>query len=192
MLFESQPPRMKRLRTHFHSFMLDVHSRLHEMRQSGAHRDALPVLAHEIAAEAKLLCFDEFQVTDVADAMILKRLFTCLFEEGVNVVFTSNREPEELYKNGLNRSLFLPFIDLLRERCVVYQLDSGVDYRKMSTASLNTVYYSPPIELVSSSSSSSSSSPQHSEGVYRLVEATKAASLSLHKAFEALTQVTFI
>jgi cell division protein ZapE len=110
--------------------MLDVHERIERERR--AHSDE-PVakVAADLAAEATLLCFDEFQVNDIADAMILERLFRALLEAGTVVVATSNRAPERLYENGLQRERFLPFIALLGERLDIVELDSGRDYRLM-------------------------------------------------------------
>lgn len=142
-------------RVHFHEFMADVHDRIAKWRatDAGAKRrhkgvdrkapdDPMPPVAYDLASEASLLCFDEFQVTDIADAMILGRLFTALFDNGVIVVATSNRAPDALYKDGLNRQLFTPFIELLKEKTDVVELVAARDYRldKLSGA---PVYHQP-------------------------------------------------
>ncbi|MEM5515798.1 cell division protein ZapE [Henriciella sp. AS95] len=129
-------------RVHFHEFMGRVQDEMNTWREMSdterrraAHRvrkagnDPIAPVAKLIASEAKLLCFDEFQVTQIADAMILGRLFEDLFERRVTVVATSNRHPDELYKNGLNRQLFLPFIDIIKDQCEVFHLASERDYR---------------------------------------------------------------
>jgi cell division protein ZapE len=115
-------------RLHFHAFMSEAHERIARGRAT-TDGDPIPFVAIEMAAEATLLCFDEFQVTDIADAMILSRLFHGLFERGVVMVATSNTAPENLYRDGLNRGLFLPFIDSLQQEVDVLQLESGHDYR---------------------------------------------------------------
>lgn len=122
--------RRKRKRAHFHEFMLDVHQRIHEFKKIHPKKDPIPPVALGLAKEARLFCFDEFQVTDIADAMIMKRLFTLLFDMGVVVVSTSNRPPDTLYEGGLNRSLFLPFIDTIHETFDVVPMDKLHDYRR--------------------------------------------------------------
>jgi cell division protein ZapE len=133
LFFAACPVRRKR-RAHFHAFMLDVHERLRSYRSKlkfGEILEGDPVIltADDLAEEAWVLCFDEFHVTDIADAMILGRLFTRLFERNVVVVATSNVEPAELYREGLNRALFLPFIEMLSERVEVVRLEARTDFR---------------------------------------------------------------
>jgi cell division protein ZapE len=115
-------------RVHFHEFMLETHQRLRDARRSGD-GDPIEPVAGQIAAEAQLLCFDEMQVTNPADAMIVSRLFGMLLEEGVKVVTTSNRPPGDLYKDGLNRELFIPFIELIERRMLVVEVNGPTDYR---------------------------------------------------------------
>jgi cell division protein ZapE len=124
-------------RAHFHEFMADVHDRIAEAR-ADVPGDPIPHVARAIAKEAVLLCFDELHVTDIADAMILGRLFEGLFAAGTVVVATSNARPSELYKNGLNRQLFLPFISLVGSRMEVVELKAVKDFRldKLSVAQL--------------------------------------------------------
>ncbi len=131
----------RKWRIHFHAFMLEVHKRLHQLDTRTD--NALMDVAEQIAEQNRLLCFDEFQVHDIADAMLLSRLFQALFAHDVRVVTTSNRVPEDLYLNGLHRDRFLPFIDLLKERLEVTSLAGELDYRKQHLQQLQTTYFTP-------------------------------------------------
>ncbi|WP_265528964.1 cell division protein ZapE [Sphingomicrobium marinum] len=127
LAFETIDAEPKR-RVHFHAFMLDVHARLRVMRDAGKD-DPLIRVAEEIASEARFLAFDEMQVTNTADAAIMGRLFTALIDKGVGIVTTSNRPPSDLYKDGLNRELFLPFIRLIEAQMQIVELNGPTDYR---------------------------------------------------------------
>lgn len=116
-------------RYHFNEFMGRAHDQIAVLRKS-LEGDPIPEVAAILAKEAKLLCFDEFYVTDIADAMILGRLFTALYKEGVVIIATSNCPPDDLYKDGLNRQLFLPFIDLFKERMEIHEVTTTTDYRQ--------------------------------------------------------------
>ncbi|KAK7206569.1 AFG1-like ATPase-domain-containing protein [Myxozyma melibiosi] len=134
---------LSKRRIHFHAFMQDVHKRNHALkREHGADCDTVPFLAAALADESRVFCFDEFQVVDVADAMILRRLFEALIHHGVVFVITSNRAPDELYKNGIQRQSFIPCIELIKERLQVICLDSPTDYRRIERP-LKNVYHSP-------------------------------------------------
>jgi len=154
IFFNNTPVGSKR-RVHFHEFMAETHERIaayraaaerekraHPGRSRRSLDDPMPPVAHDIAREARLLCFDEFQVTDIADAMILGRLFDALFAEGVVMVATSNRHPDDLYTDGINRQLFLPAIALLKERLDIVNLDARRDYR-LARLEGARVYHSP-------------------------------------------------
>ena len=138
-LFHAGVDTSPKRRIHFHEFMLDVHERIHAHRQSSG-EDPIPAVAAQVASSARLLCFDELQVTNVADAMILSRLFTALLDAGTTVVATSNRPPRDLYKDGLNRQLFLPFVDLLEARLDVVGLNGPTDYRLERLGGMPTYY----------------------------------------------------
>jgi cell division protein ZapE len=144
LFFDTSPVTRKR-RAHFHEFMLDVHDRIFAFRQEiklGEHDDEDPIkhVAEELAEQAWLLCFDEFHVTDIADAMILGRLFTQLFDHGVIMVATSNVAPGDLYKDGLNRTLFVPFIAMLEAHMDVVRLEARTDFRLEKLAGLPVWY----------------------------------------------------
>ena len=145
MFFDSADIPHKR-RVHFHQFMIEAHEALHRWRQShddNAERDdPIHTVADEIAESAWLLCFDELQVTDIADAMILGRLFEALFERGIVVVCTSNTPPDDLYRDGLQRELFLPFLGLIRERLDLLELAAAKDYRRQRLIGART-WHSP-------------------------------------------------
>jgi cell division protein ZapE len=154
IFFNNSDFRPKR-RVHFHEFMAEIHERVaafrarserEKRRHRGASKtsldDPMPPVAFDVAREAKLLCFDEFHVTDIADAMILGRLFEALFREGVVIVATSNRRPDDLYTDGLNRRLFLPFIDLLNRKLDVMEIETGKDFR-LARLKAAPVYYAP-------------------------------------------------
>ena len=128
-------------RVHFHAFMQEIHAAMHEVRKTGAD-DAIAPVADDVAKSVRLLAFDEMQITDITDAMIVGRLFERLFAAGVVVVTTSNRVPDDLYKDGLNRNLFLPFIELIKERMVVHEMVSPKDYRQDRLAGTQ-VYFTP-------------------------------------------------
>lgn len=146
LFFESCSVTNKKKRVHFHRFMLDVHAEIHQIKlgkiklRSLKQKNPIPTVAKLIASRYWLLCLDEFQVTDVVDAMILRQLFSHLFQDGVILVATSNRKPDDLYKSGLQRSAFLPFIPLLKSNCYIKCLDSQTDYRKMPTE-IKKVYF---------------------------------------------------
>lgn len=153
LFYSTVPASLSKKRIHFHQFMQYVHRRSHEIIKEqnldalgaakGKDIDPIPFLAAEIASSARLLCFDEFQVTDVADAMLLRRLLTSLLskEYGVVLFATSNRHPDELYVNGVQRESFIPCIELIKKRTEVIFLDSPTDYRKIPRPSLSVYYY---------------------------------------------------
>lgn len=128
-------------RVHFHAFMQDMHAGMHAFRKRGV-EDALRPVAEAVAEGTRLLCLDEMQIVDITDAMIVGRLFEALIGDGVAIVTTSNRRPDDLYRDGLNRGLFLPFIELIKERMVVHHLESPTDYRRHRLQGADS-YFSP-------------------------------------------------
>jgi protein AFG1 len=156
VFFEQAPvAEHKKARYHFHSFLAEVHKQIHQLKQDDLKREGRsftidtslennPIhrVGLKLASEVSLLCLDEFQVTDIADAVILSQLFGVLFYKGTVVVATSNRPPQDLYEGGLNRSYFLPFIDLLEKHCIVQSLQSKLDYRK-HMASCSSFFVTP-------------------------------------------------
>ncbi|GGA91438.1 cell division protein ZapE [Brucella endophytica] len=146
-MFYGLVPVKRKRRAHFNDFLADVHERIHAHRQAfkrgeTKQEDPIPPVADALAEAAWVLCFDEFTVTDIADAMILSRLFSALFERGVVLVATSNVAPDNLYRDGLNRQLFLSFIDLLKTHVDVVNLDARTDYR-LEKLNRQPVYVTP-------------------------------------------------
>jgi cell division protein ZapE len=141
LFYEACPIEQKR-RVHFNMFMLEVHAFIHEWRQNN-NTDAILGLAKKIRSAIHLLCLDEFHVTDIADAMILERLFSKLFELGLLVVMTSNRHPNDLYQGGLQREQFLSFTRLLQRESKIIELVAKEDYRLMHLHALEATYYFP-------------------------------------------------
>lgn len=148
-LFFQEAPVEKKRRAHFHEFMAEVHNRLAVARRE-AKDDPIVAVGTGIAAEARLLCLDELFVTDIADAMILNRLFGAIIEAGTVVVLTSNAKPSDLYKGGRNRDQFLPFIDLVEQNLELFQLETGHDYR-LEQLSQSTLYFTPDDEAAKAS-----------------------------------------
>ena len=139
----------KFMRIHFHEFMIKTHNSLHELRaKSYSKDDLLSSYAKIIQSETNIIFFDEFQVTNIADAMILSQLFTEFFNRKIKIVLTTNIFPDDLYKDGLQRELFLPFIELIKKKSKIFELDTGKDYRKLNLNN-DEVYFS-PINLATS------------------------------------------
>ena len=144
LLFDIVPLTKKR-RVHFHSFMSDVHKRINAFRKRSSEdrdgNDPIPSVAKALASDAWLLCFDEFEVRDVADAMIVGRLFSQIFSQGVVIVATSNRAPDDLYKGGLNRQLFVPFIELMKQQLEIIYLEGRKDHRLVRLRGMPVYHY---------------------------------------------------
>jgi cell division protein ZapE len=146
-VFFSSVPFEHKKRVHFHRFMQDVHAELGTIKH---HADPLVIVAQRIAQQARLICFDEFHVTDIADAMLLGRLLRELMQQGVVLVATSNHKPDELYMHGLQRSRFLPAITLLKERLDIVEIDAGIDYRLRMLEKVSAYHY--PLDKVAEDS----------------------------------------
>jgi len=149
---DSNMNNVKCRRVHYHDFMQDVHRRMHEAKKKAPPRDIskwdtyqpfdpVPPVGDTIIEECFVLCLDEFQVTDIADAMILKQLFAYLYDKGIILIATSNRPPNDLYKNGIQRSNFVPFIDMLKEKSHIVSLDPGVDYRRKNMGGADKLFF---------------------------------------------------
>lgn len=128
-------------RAHFHEFMADIHDRIADARKV-IDGDPIPHVASALASNVRLLCFDELHVTDIADAMVLSRLFKLLFQKGIVLVATSNAAPDELYRDGLNRELFAPFVDLIIDHATVWELAADRDYRQEKLGGMER-YFAP-------------------------------------------------
>merc|ERR1719373_87238 len=137
-LFYETAPIKKKRRTHFHSFMLEVHERLHSMRSKKGNVEVANIAKEIVEESGELFCFDEMNVTDIGDAVILRMLFEHMINNNAVLIMTSNRPPSDLYKNGLQRNLFIPCIELLERTCHIHNMDSGTDYRLLSTNESST------------------------------------------------------
>jgi len=195
--FFHQAPVDKKRRVHFHSFLQDVHKRIYALKQqdlktrgrdfhvdTSAQRNPIYRVAHQLASEVTLLCFDEFQVTDVADAMIIKQLFEVLFQCGTVMVATSNRPPSDLYEGGLNRNYFLPFLDILHQYCIVHELQSSVDYRTLLSEDLEDFF------IVDDEDGFDASSKQCDAIFTKLLQSTRPISMELVSAFNRTLNVS--
>eukprot|EP00760_Papus_ankaliazontas_P032640 PhM_4_TR5918/c0_g1_i2/m.61900/K18798/AFG1, LACE1; peroxisome-assembly ATPase len=141
MFYENLPRSVSSRRVHFHSFMIEAHKSIFDAKKSNRNSDGVEETTKRLIHDGEVLCFDEMMVTDIADAMVLKRLFDSFYRHGCVTVTTSNRPPDDLYKHGLNREIFVPFIEMLKVKCDVHNMDSDVDYRMLGTA--GSVYFTP-------------------------------------------------
>lgn len=137
----------KKLKVHFHTFMQDMHKNLHKWREQHSYTDKaydpIPEIANKLADKYQVICFDELQVNNIADAMILYRLFKVFYDRKLYIFFTSNRNPDDLFKDGLQREHFIPFIDLIKKNLTVFELDSHQDYRLTKLTSLKRAFITP-------------------------------------------------
>ncbi|CDK24728.1 unnamed protein product [Kuraishia capsulata CBS 1993] len=170
LFYDTVPSHLAKQRLHFHQFMQNLHKRSHQLKQEHGGKqdiDVIPILASELSQTATVLCFDEFQVTDVADAMLLRRLLTLVLrpDHGLILFATSNRAPDDLYINGIQRETFIPCIQLIKRMTNVIYLNSPTDYRKVPKP-VSNVYYSPPPGVAFNSASSRSQQKKHIETWY--------------------------
>jgi len=188
-------------RRSYHTLHTDVHQRIHNYKTKHPKADPIPPVAASIAIESRLLCFDEMQITDIADAMIIKRLFTILLDLGVVIVTTSNRPPCGLYEGGINRSIFLPFIDTLNERMIVVEMDGHHDYRRDESRLMNDNDEGTktlPTHVCTSTNSPSAANDilqqwfdQGSEGQREVIPVAMGRSIQVNKANDTCGWFTF-
>lgn len=194
LFFSSLPETIAKRRVHFHEFMIEVHDYIHSRRSMSGDKgmvdQALPSLAEIIARRARILCFDEFHVTDITDAMILGRLFKILFEHDVVVVATSNWAPDSLYDGGLQRDRFLPFISLLKEKVHVLHLDSPNDYRAQ-TVQIEGTYFHPLGKAASQNADKVFAALTHGEIPHKDVIVVKGRDIVIQKVAKGCARFTF-
>ncbi|ODV95866.1 hypothetical protein PACTADRAFT_33068 [Pachysolen tannophilus NRRL Y-2460] len=170
LFYSTIPKNLKKKRIHFHQFMQNLHKRSHELKMQHAEHqiDVIPILAAEISRDSTVLCFDEFQVTDVVDAMLLRRLLTIILQpsHGSILFATSNRKPDDLYINGIQREFFVPCIELIKEKTNVIYLNSPTDYRKVAKP-LSSVYYFPDMGVPFKSEKSKKEQEKHIDTWYK-------------------------
>ncbi|GMM27791.1 Afg1 protein [Martiniozyma asiatica (nom. inval.)] len=179
LFYDTIPPHLAKKRLHFHQFMQSLHKRAHQLKQENGHRediDVMPYLAWELSKTATVLCFDEFQVTDVADAMLLRRLLNLglRYDHGLVLFATSNRAPDELYINGIQRESFVPCIELIKNVTNVIYLKSPTDYRKIPRP-VSSVYYFPKPGIKYTSKACTAERKQHVENWYSFFSQDHAA-----------------
>lgn len=190
-MFYDLVPLPNKRRMHFHAFMRDVHARMYRLRKNKATRNLLEEVVDELSNEFHVLCLDELQVHDVTDAMVLSKLFRALFQKGVVVVVTSNRPPEDLYLNGIQRDQFLPFIELVRGHMDVELLDSSVDYRLEQLRSLKQVYFTPLGEFADKFLGDTFKSLTRGHGIKPVVLEIQGRQLQVNKAAGGVAWLSF-
>lgn len=194
LFFDALPTDLRKRRVHFHGFMQEVHDYLHKARQSARTGNdtqvALLKFADHTAESARILCFDEFHVTDIADAMILGRLFSALLDKGVCVVATSNWPPDDLYQDGLQRDRFLPFIALLKEKLSIVWMTGGTDYRLQCLAGTG-VYFHPLGKVAANNAESVFKRLTQNAETYPETLTIKGRTLHVHEATKGVARFSF-